>query len=130
MAKAAPAPEDKGGGDKKQATLYEVESRLNFVIEQMTKGLPHHEIVSQICERYSLAPGSAERYMMRAREKLVERWDSFEREQMAATLLQQYQYAFRVGMENRQVGAAVGALSAAARMVGIDQPGIQGKKRK
>ena len=57
-------------------------------------------------------------------------WDAVAREELAATLMDRYDYAYQVGMENKQVGAAIGAIQAQARMVGIDQPGGSYSKKK
>ena len=112
------------------ATAVEQEQRVQFVHLLLRKGYTPGQIHAELEEKYCIGKDTRTKLLKAARERLVAMWDAVAREELAATLMDRYDYAYQVGMENKQVGAAIGAIQAQARMVGIDQPGGSYSKKK
>lgn len=112
------------------ATQVEQEQRVQFVHLLLRKGYSPGQIHAELEEKYCIGKDTRAKLIRAARQRLVALWDEVAREELAATLMDRFDHAYQVGMENKQVGAAIGALQAQARMVGIDQPGGSYSKRK
>ena len=113
-----------------RASKGEMEARIQFIHQLLRKGMTPGQIHESLYEKYMIGYDSRCKLIKQARQRLVRLWDEVAREELAATLMDRYEFAFQVGMENKQVGAAIGAIQAQARMVGIDQPGGSYSKKK
>jgi DNA-binding transcriptional MerR regulator len=122
--------ERKARGLSARACAEEREQRLQLVHQLLRKGLSPGQIHEELEARYHLKYEARAKILKEARQRLVRLWDDVAREELAATLMDRFDMAFNVGMDNKQVGAAIGALQAQARMVGIDQPGGSYSKKK
>lgn len=120
----------KARGLSAKATPEEMEQRIQLVHRLLREGKTPGQIHEILYEKYMIQYESRAKVLKAARQRLVKLWDEVAREELAATLMDRFDLAFNVGMENKQVGAAIGALQAQARMVGIDQPGGSYSKKK
>ena len=113
-----------------KASPEEQEMRIQLVHQLLRQGKTPGQIHDILHEKYMIQYEARAKVIKAARQRLVRLWDEVAREELAATLMDRYDLAFQVGMENKQVGAAIGAIQAQARMVGIDQPGGSYSKKK
>ena len=103
-------------------TEADIAMRVQDVQAKLRHGYTGREIIDYLMEKYLISENAAYDLLKKARQSLVRLWDEVAREELAAELMDRCDHAIKVGMENRQVGAAIGAIQAQARMVGIDTP--------
>lgn len=113
-----------------RATAEEHESRINFIHQLLRTGHTPGQIEEELKKEYMLGKDRCAQLISEARRALVAKWDAVSREELAATFMDRFDLAYHKGLELNQVGAAIGALQAQARMVGIDVPGGSYSRKK
>ncbi len=113
-----------------KATAEEHEMRINFIHQLLRTGHTPGQIEQELQKEYLLSKDRCGELIREARQALVAKWDAVSREELAATFMDRFDLAYHKGLELNQVGAAIGALQAQARMVGIDVPGGSYSRKK
>lgn len=113
-----------------KATAEEKEARINFIHQLLRTGHTPGQIEQELKKEYLLGKDRCLELIREARQALVAKWDAVSREELAATFMDRFDLAYHRGLELNQVGAAIGALQAQARMVGIDVPGGSYSRKK
>jgi hypothetical protein len=102
-----------------RSTKVETEHRVNAVYKLLSEGQSRSQILQFASEKWGVTDRSADMYMQRAREKLLEDCE-MERPAWIAEALQRLRTYEQAAYKQKQNQTAINSIQAQARLIGID----------
>ena len=102
-----------------RSTKVETEHRVNAVYKLLSEGQSRSQILQFASEKWGVTDRSADMYMQRAREKLLEDCE-MERPAWIAEALQRLRTYEQAAYKQKQNQTAINSIQAQAKLIGID----------
>jgi hypothetical protein len=102
-----------------RSTKVETEHRVNAVYKLLSEGQSRSQVIQFVSEKWGVTDRTADQYMQRAREKLLEDCE-MERPAWIAEALQRLRTYEQAAYKQKQNQTAINSIQAQARLIGID----------
>ena len=102
-----------------RSTKVETEHRVNAVYKLLSEGQSRSQIIQFVSEKWGVTDRTADQYMARAREKLLEDCE-MERPAWIAEALQRLRTYEQAAYKQKQNQTAINSIQAQAKLIGID----------
>ena len=102
-----------------RSTKVETEHRINAVYKLLSEGQSRSQVIQFVSEKWGVTDRTADQYMQRAREKLLEDCE-MERPAWIAEALQRLRTYEQAAYKQKQNQTAINSIQAQAKLIGID----------
>ena len=102
-----------------RSTKVETEHRINAVYTLLSEGQSRSQVIQFVSEKWGVTDRTADQYMQRAREKLLEDCE-MERPAWIAEALQRLRTYEQAAYKQKQNQTAINSIQAQAKLIGID----------
>ena len=102
-----------------RSTKVETEHRINAVYKLLSEGQSRSQVIQFCSEKWGVTDRTADQYMQRAREKLLEDCE-MERPAWIAEALQRLRTYEQAAYKQKQNQTAINSIQAQAKLIGID----------
>ena len=102
-----------------RSTKVETEHRVNAVYKLLSEGQSRSQVIQFVSEKWGVTDRTADQYMQRAREKLLEDCE-MERPAWIAEALQRLRTYEQAAYKQKQNQTAINSIQAQAKLIGID----------